>query len=163
MAKLTKPQRARLDKLATYLEKLPADYRYFEMMQWLAATTTTKARQYALKNGGVASCGTAACAAGHGPAAGVLMPDKFIRPRGRGFSIDWEGYARELFASDGRVFDWLFQGSWGFYDNHHYGAAARVRYALDRGGPPAGFSYAQAAWLPAYAPYRIDAKAPANA
>jgi hypothetical protein len=173
MAKLTKPQRARLDKLATYLERLPKRYRHFDMDQYIVSDDAEKVSQYALHNGGVPSCGTVACAVGHGPAAGILFKKEMVtRYSSGGWRVDWNAYSTLFLPadplsegrwSDERLFDWLFGDGWSLSDNHHYGAAARIRYLLAEGQPPAGFAKPGRAHQALYAPYRIDAKAPANA
>ncbi|WOF44329.1 hypothetical protein KNJ79_05200 [Sphingopyxis indica] len=131
--------RERLDKLATYLESLPEDYQHFEMSGYLFALdeeANEAEAHYAQHNGGVPSCGTAACAVGHGPAAGILMPECLITesPHVSGkFYVDWDDYSL-LFTgedcSNTPLWEWLFGGSWSYIDNHHRGAAARIRYVL---------------------------------
>ncbi|SKB62794.1 hypothetical protein [Sphingopyxis flava] len=124
--------RKRLDKLATYLESLPKSYEHFDMDSYLvpdhAAVQTVK--DYALHNGGVASCGTVACAVGHGPAAGIYVPPKMIFDDHR---VDWNSYSC-LFTGESGEFGprwyWMFGGGWDEVDNHHWGAAARIRYVL---------------------------------
>lgn len=161
MAKLTKANRARLEKLAAYLEGLPADYEHFDMGTWFEGAATNAAEiNYARHNGGIASCGTAACAAGHGPAAGVLVPPRFID--GRGW-VDWGSYCSLFVGENGSVLfqtpqhKWCFAASWSRSDDHHWGAAARIRYLLAHGEPPREFYSAGCCWLTFYAPYRIDA------
>lgn len=170
MSKLTKPQRARLDRLATYLEGLPADFAHFGMESWIdTGNDSVSAGHYALKNGGVASCGTSACAAGHGPAAGILVPKALveINKDERWADVDWIAYCR-LFTQDNDAHHWLFNGQWGAVDDHHWGAAARIRRLLDKGVPREFLLGAEcslhrfgADLVPLYAPYRIDAKATA--
>src|SRR5688572_23236132 len=138
---LTKAQRARLDKLATYLEGLPEDYVHFDMRDFIAGDDDNAAViHYARHNGGVQSCGTAACAAGHGPAAGVPVPPRLISAGG---FISWHSYCRLFTGSVEDTEDWCFSGAWGSADNSHYGAAARIRYLLDKGAPPEGFGSCQ--------------------
>jgi hypothetical protein len=161
MAKLTKAQRARLDKLATYLEGLPEDYEHFEMRTYFGRGGTRTAADYARNNGGLESCGTAACALGHGPAAGILVPPRLV---GHSF-VSWNDYAA-LFVGNYRsvFYDWLFADDWGKLDNTHWGAAARIRYLLAN-GLPADFCDDESIGAPfvkLYAPYRIDAKTPAR-
>jgi hypothetical protein len=121
--------RENLDKLATYLESLPADYEHFDMSRYLlipggigsiAAELAYGADPTILNN-----CGTAACALGHGPAAGIPAE---LEP---GYGIDWDQYAEENFTEDGNVHDWLFSSFWDGVDDTHQGAAARIRYILD--------------------------------
>jgi hypothetical protein len=147
--------RARLEKLAAYLESLPADYEHFDMIYWIEPINRERVLNYARHNGGVPSCGTAACAAGHGPAAGILFPEEFLA----GEDLNWGAYANFLVGGDSDIRYWCFAGNWAYYDNSHYGAAARIRYALDKGSPPEGIGYMPLKVLmPEYAPYRIDAK-----
>jgi hypothetical protein len=149
---LTRENRANLTKLATYLESLPANYKHFSMSSWVRAKNDAAEFRYARENGGVKSCGTAACAAGHGPAAGVLVPERFILS----YTVRWWSYAYNEFAGrDSTLMEWLFGGAWTRRgDNHHHGAAARIRYALDHGHAPDGFTEAHRKWLAVYAPYR---------
>lgn len=175
MSKLTKANRARLDKLATYLEGLPKRYRHFDMGVFLKDNGDADAVEaYALNNGGVNECGTIACAVGHGPAASVFFPRKLATALKMavhdcdiyGFRDAWTEYSALFAGPDGdagSAFHWAFGGEWEDFDNGHRGAAARIRYLLDHGTPPEGFRTARAMWRKAYAPYRIDAKAPANA
>lgn len=157
---LTTVRRARLEKLAAYLESLPENYRRFNMSSYIIPNNGSKAvLNYARKNGGVAECGTAACAVGHGPAAGILMPPRFTES---GFP-DWPGYSELFTGADSDLFDWLFSGVWQRIDNSHHGAAARIRYVLDTGGAPDDFCRPARHWREMYAPYRIDAKAKADA
>lgn len=162
MAVVTPARRSRLELLASYLEGLPVDYSHFGMSYWVLGSDDDKEAKYARHNGGVPSCGTAACAAGHGPAAGVLVPPRFVTQRG---GVDWEGYAREVFLGDGPyfVFSWLFSAGWDDEDNSHYGAAARIRYLLANDGPPPGYRYPSEEWVPIYASLRVDAKTSAHA
>jgi hypothetical protein len=159
---LTKAQRARLDKLATYLEGLPKNYRHFDMSDFFHAEDVEGENalelNYGLHNGGLPSCGAVACALGHGPAAGVLVPKKMTYAGG----VKWSLYGALFIGDDTRADSWLFCGSWTSVDNHHHGAAARIRYLLDKGEPPANFySFGGRRHRDLYAPYRIDAKAPA--
>jgi hypothetical protein len=161
---LTPARRVRLEKLATYLEGLPERYKHFDMSYWVIDSTGNAAEvEYARRNGGVTNCGTAACAAGHGPAAGVPVPPRFIETLWSNAEVNWGGYARALFAGSDANSDWLFAGAWQPIDNHHHGAAARIRYLLDKEGAPEGFAYPACKWMVLYAPYRIDAKAQADA
>lgn len=86
------------------------------------------------------------------------MPPRFIEYG----EVEWDEYAT-LFVKRGRGYTWCFSGLWSRCDNHHYGAAARIRYLLDKGSAPTGYNSPEARFLPRYAPYRIDHKAPANA
>jgi hypothetical protein len=134
---LTRTNRNRLAKLADKLESLPLRYKHFNMNIYIDYTNLQAARVYAQKNGGVNQCGTVACALGHGPAAGVFFPKTMIGDRYRfdfdSAGLDWRGYAT-LFIGDKTnqdpIWHWLFGGAWEGCDNHHYGAAARIRYVL---------------------------------
>lgn len=151
---LTAENRVNLEKLASYLESLPEDYQHFDMAWWVCSSSPTKVAKYARHNGGVASCGTSACAAGHGPAAGILVPPELICDG----VVIWDDYC-QLFVDDADGHRWCFGGCWADVDDHHYGAAARIRYLLDHEDPPANFLFGAEGFLSHYAPYRIDAKA----
>lgn len=147
---LTRAQRRNLDKLATYLESLPRDYRHFHMEEYLrqrARASDEAVTEYARHNGGVAQCGTVACAVGHGPAAGILFRRDELDEYGGALFPDWSVYSErfvpraELWARCEPEFDWAFGSAWSSADNHHWGAAARIRYLLKHGGPPEGFRW----------------------
>lgn len=115
------------------------------------------------------NCGTSACALGHGPAAGIPLAKSHIeKQRVNGASIvtgiKWGEYTKN-FLSCTTDMDWefLFGGMWSEYDNHHWGAAARIRFLLDNGGIPA----VKDEWggletmnkrraVKVYKPYRVD-------
>jgi len=124
--------RERLQQLANYLESLPKSYKHFGMTDYLEPSLDAEKslKDYALNNGGVASCGTAACAVGHGPAAGIYVPRHLIMAD---WAVDWNRYAL-LFTGQHHVMEslwhWMFSGAWDDVDNHHWGAAARIRYVL---------------------------------
>ena len=121
-------QEANLRKLAAYLLTLPADYPDFEMSDFTADKSTPA----------TVSCGTAACAVGHGPFAGVAP---------LGTETDWSAYSYRAFISRstaqswqvrvpaGNAWDWCFGGYWGETDNTVHGAAKRILWMLDRGVP----------------------------
>jgi hypothetical protein len=168
---LTPARRARLEKLAAYLEGLPKRYKHFEMSDYMGLPShDQRVVEYALKNGGVNKCETVACALGHGPAAGILVPRSMIFGRGKWRTVSWAKYG-DLFTGDyyrseeaSRLFRWCFGGEWQDVDNHHWGAAARIRYLLAHGTAPAEYDEkALPKWRKLYRPYRIDAKAPAEA
>lgn len=73
------------------------------------------------------SCGTVACAAGHGPSLGIIVDG----------CDGWIAYCDKAFGAPigEPSHDWLFSGSWGIYDNSPRGAAARINYALKQGIP----------------------------
>jgi hypothetical protein len=136
--------RSNLARLAAYLESLPLTYADFDMDDfidpWEEADPQLKVK-YALENGGVgAVCGTVACAVGHGPSAGMLFQkDEIISAEGDEGEPrpDWWAYGRRVFGltSGNPEFLWLFGAMWSDRDNTHRGAAARIRYYLDRGLP----------------------------
>lgn len=118
-------QRKNLIKLAEHLEQLPEDYRDFSMTEFYSGHD----RGYVIS--GFKYCGTAACALGHGPAAGIVTTkEEFFFTRDH---FDWLEYSRELFGLDpaSPEWDWLFSDSWTCVDNTHYGAAARIWSYLD--------------------------------
>jgi hypothetical protein len=171
---LTAQHRKNLLKLADYLESLPKDYKHFDMATFAShygnhdlpmpsdvmAAKSPKAF--------LADCGTVACAVGHGPAAGIAVkPDELLAStfggRKKVYDVAWGQYSGRVFGVDptkifsgsSRVFQFLFGGDWDDIDNHHYGAAARIRYFLDTGvaldvEPSARRKYA---------PYRLGSKA----
>jgi hypothetical protein len=154
-------QRQNLLKLADYLDSLPPDYQHFDMLfytehfgecEFDPDEAAAKGLQY-LEN-----CGTVACAVGHGPAAGVALNSNEKRRLahwGTPGAIAWGEYSRRAFYSRPSEFAFLFASDWAEFDNHHYGAAARIRYLLDRGDAPLSFrGYATSRIVELYAPYR---------
>lgn len=120
--KISGEQEANLRTLAAYLLTLPTDYPDFEMSDFvqvedldLRAIAHTPA------------CGTAACAVGHGPQAGI-KPVKGER---------WANYSERLsgliFGSD--AWEWCFAGDWHRTDNTVHGAAKRIGWLLENGLP----------------------------
>lgn len=83
-------------------------------------------------------CGTVGCAVGHAPFAGIRKwPTE-----------SWHSYVeRALGCSpfEGFDFDWCFASWWALVDNTPEGAALRIRYLLEHGGPPAWY-YGVALW-----------------
>lgn len=152
-------QRSNLLKLAAYLESLPKNYSHFDM-GWFAdhegdCELPMDAEVYAAKNPSefLNNCGTVACAVGHGPAAGIKVADEEFICRGQG--VNWHGYSRRAFGvgatSRFDAFSFLFGAQWDLIDNHHYGAAARIRYYLATGDYD---SDAGDHAIKRYAPYR---------
>lgn len=138
MGLLSKKAKNNLCQLATYLQSLPPDYKHFFMNHWFSGKDE---KGYWKGQKQVFECGTSACLAGHGPAAGIGMPLD-----SKGYRIyDWSGYARmELldFSScrnwDDRekldkVYNFLFTSHW---ESDHYDGAARIRSVLDHDGFP---------------------------
>lgn len=151
---LTEENRANLERLATYLESLPEDYEHFDMLVFVGQREGSALnflrdrmaeREYMRSNGGVENlgCGTVACALGHGPDAGILfreeeLPSKAAARYGSPLEDFWHVYAERFIGrntSSGYSirFDWLFGSAWRHSDNHHWGAAARIRCSLATG------------------------------
>lgn len=122
---LSDEQRANLAKLAAYLWTLPADYPDFEMSSF----TNDEERGDYKAQAYVATCGTAACACGHGPVAGIL-PES---------GETWPAYSYRAFiprlSPDPRPWDWCFGADWSDVDNTVHGAAARIEFMLKHGCP----------------------------
>lgn len=128
-------QRKNLLKLAAYLESLPANYKHFDMEGYADhrgdCDLPMDKDLYAAKKPHefLANCGSVACAVGHGPAAGIRLFPEEVKERWN--EVSWSRYADRAFGADDRgVFHFLFDGDWTDVDNHHYGAAARIRYYL---------------------------------
>lgn len=141
---LSPGRRVNLDKLATYLEKLPLRYKHFDMTDYIGAPDTPNIIfiDYAQHNGGLEKqpCGTVACAIGHGPAAGVYMSKALATDRsGWDMSPDWSTYSLRKFAPLGPEWDWMFDNNWSPVDNSHRGAAARIRFLLAGNSVPEDF------------------------
>lgn len=80
-------------------------------------------------------CGTAGCAVGHGPYAGIVkLP-----------SETWKQYTQRVFGSTesrslnlnnaSSFFRWIFSGGWEATDNTPVGAALRIDWFLEHGCP----------------------------
>lgn len=119
--------RENLARLATYLKSLPADTPKFQMDRYANNARGDEVPPYSLKE--EMECGTAACAAGYGPMAGIA-------PRQR---EGWNEYiTRTLIdTSLGHAFAWrwCFSCDWADIDNTPHGAAARIEYFLENGVP----------------------------
>ena len=145
-----------LEKLASYLENLPEDYQHFGMQTYVTPTDMAALKKYAENNGGVHTCGTSACALGHGPAAGILFPDddKFWERTQSAYLFDekgtpqwvdgpfrlpnWDAYCFEFFLPEDNnheLWSWCFGPSWSRIDDTPKGAAARIRYFLAKDVP----------------------------
>jgi len=130
MSELSEQQRANLTKLAAYLRTLPEDYPDFAMSQFVAG-----AYGQGFDPASVPECGTAACAAGHGPSAGVpFIPGE-----------TWAEYSFRAFVprededgNDWGDWDWCFGAGWASTDNTAHGAAARIEWFLKNGVPDDG-------------------------
>jgi hypothetical protein len=71
------------------------------------------------------TCGTVACAVGHGPFYGI--PKQAHE--------GWSVYAYRAFGAAGWLYGWLFNGAWLDRDNTARGAAKRIQIALEHGVP----------------------------
>lgn len=73
------------------------------------------------------NCGTIGCAAGHGPSAGLKGK------RGE----DWGEYCERVFgiSQNEDAWKWCFDCRWELADNTPEGAAARIRWMLEKGVP----------------------------
>jgi len=125
---LTQEQLTNLATLAVYLEKLPIDYQHFRMSTYYSGSND---EEYVVCEEPM-TCGSVACAVGHGPAAGICAPYP---------DIGWNDYAGlftgNIYASteSNACYNWCFSGRWAMIDDTHRGAAARIRYLLDKGVP----------------------------
>lgn len=131
--KPSREQRDNLTKLADFLESIPAEPQAshpvgFSMRTFVAYTDGE--REWFPERADYTRCGTVACAAGHGPAAGIpALPDE-----------SWDSYIRRAFgagliskANPSSLF--LFSAGWQDVDDTPQGAALRIRYALRHGIP----------------------------
>lgn len=123
---ITDEQRGNLAALAEYLESGPA--LRFDMARFAA-----DGERHEIDPEAMLRCGTAACALGHGPFAG--LPAKRQE--------EWKDYAFRVFGvgptdigSQSPAFLWMFGGAWAEIDNSPDGAAARIRWFLRNGVPP---------------------------
>lgn len=139
---LTQENLANLIKLAYYLESLPEDYAHFDMHNYFDLHTTKlsgypltlnhlEQYKYIKKQRTLQKCGAVACALGHGIAAGVAPPTyPYKHIEDVNIRIFWDDYEK-LFTNDNKlIYDFVFSSIWGEVDNHHYGAAARIRFLL---------------------------------
>ena len=80
----------------------------------------------------VTDCGTAGCAIGHGPYAGIPK----LAHEG------WWDYSYRAFGvTEDRAWDWCFNVGWYYHDNTPQGAARRIMYLVDHGAPPADWHH----------------------
>lgn len=77
----------------------------------------------------IPECGTVACAIGHGPKAGIPVPDD---------CESWHDYSESAFGLEhfGVEWAWCFSGDWVHVDNTPLGAAKRIRLLVNGGGIP---------------------------
>jgi hypothetical protein len=150
---ITQQQRDNLAILARYLESLPKGYKHFDMLDYVGENVDEELLyQYAKKNGGIKQlgCATVACAVGHGPAAGILVPERFLSITG----ILWFDYTALMFTRERELQYYLFAYYWSSSDNHPWGAAARIRCVLAEDAVPTDQCVAY------YAKYRITRARP---
>ncbi len=88
----TAAQRANLEALASYLEALPRNYRHFDIDFYHLDEDNCQVGPEAFKEEWLLRkhCGSAACAIGHGPYAGIPLKDDF----------SWRDYAIRVFGTD---------------------------------------------------------------
>lgn len=131
--------RDNLRKLADYLLALPEDYRNFDMNHYLVYYTRSVrppfTSPYDISKGALAECGTAACAAGHGPAAGIAAEAKETWPEYVSRTFVNSLWGGKYNADISRVWSWCFDSGWTPVDNTPQGAASRIYWYLDRGVP----------------------------
>lgn len=122
---ITPQQRANLQRLAAYLSTGQTAMR-FDMKAYCRSRN-----DYDVRPEKVDECGTAGCAAGHGPAAGIpVFEDE-----------TWFQYSRRCFIDaktntpEDTAWLWCFAGTWTKTDNTPQGAAARINWMLTHGVP----------------------------
>lgn len=136
---MNKTHRKNLKKLADYLWDLPRNYNHFDMGDFcviddpiLYMPIEPHETSCGIKE--LDYCGTAACAAGHGPSAGIKARK----------DEDWRQYVGRVFGcgdslpDDGfeyAAFEFLFDSYWNDVDNTPKGAAKRIYYFLENGLP----------------------------
>jgi len=116
--------RKRLAKLADFLDTVPEDQ--FGMSDF-------RFEDYCAKD--LRTCGTAGCAIGWAPAImHSAIVDRFRNERGR---IDFYDISNHYYNAPvgSMLFLFLFSGGWVDIDNTAKGAAARIRYFLEKGLP----------------------------
>lgn len=117
--------------LRDYLERLPEDYKDFEMLDFLV--NDTKALTYART--GEFPCGTPACAIGHGIAAGIRPEPQCFGNGNFDYDFCFHRYALQFVSNTAEcrtsLFEFLFGAWWHTFDNHHWGAAARISWVLN--------------------------------
>ena len=126
---ITETQENNLRILAEGLLNLPEDYSQFEMNTFLDydKESIDDGLLPIFATNDSLSCGTVACACGHGPSLGIpALP-----------SEDWEDYSYRVFGLNelSYQFEWCFSGVWENHDNTPHGAAYRILYMLDQGVP----------------------------
>jgi hypothetical protein len=154
--------RDNLCKLATYLQSLPKNYSHFDMREWYSDTGNDDLdEKYFTSQVTMKHCGTAACACGHGPAAGIPMPKElYDNFPAYGYS-ELLGQNLDVRTRPGiaEAHRWLFSGEWATYDDHHWSAAARIRFVLSEGKVP-GTNRSSYYDPKVYAGYKVDKRVP---
>lgn len=120
--------RENLEKLRDYLWSLPKNYTHFDMRTFYKsadAVPLVDSAQIARTPEYLDPCGTVACAAGHGPAAGIPVLDQ----------ENWPDYAWRVFKLSYAQWEWCFDPYWRRIDNTPHGAAARIDWLLRKGLP----------------------------
>jgi hypothetical protein len=130
-----------LNILADYLDALPEGYKEFDMM-FFGITSSGLLLDRPHEMFLYAHCGTAACALGHGPAAGIFPKSE---------DDDWDVYSKSMFGLTqySRTWEFCFGSDW---ENDPKLAAARIRHLLNFGVPKGfvdGSRYITSRWVPA--------------
>lgn len=123
---LSDAQRNNLSTLASYLERLPSNYKHFDMETFAYSEEHEEVPTSEIQNGKF-SCGTVACAVGHGPAAGITFCPSDLEPNGY---PGWLKYSERFVPSGSPEWIWCFSDEWAEFDNTPRGAAARIRHLL---------------------------------
>ncbi len=139
-------------RLARYLRGLPADYAQFEMLYFASITDGEFETQPDEAYDVTGSCGTVACAVGHGPAAGIAnLPSEAWEDYGlRVFGVGWLASGEDNLGRCLR-FDVLFSPYWHQIDNTPRGAAARILHCLQNPEPESLSSFYSMTDASAYA------------
>ena len=139
---VTQFQRDNLITLASYLQTVePPTFDmkgFFNPSPTLELTLNKKSKMWDYASAATEevyrTCGTVACAAGHGPLAGI-KPLK---------TETWLNYTKRVFGAHNGIYgseeyllwQWLFSMSWAFVDNTAKGAAARILWYIANGKVP---------------------------
>lgn len=118
-------QLANIERLANYLDQLPANYPHFDMEDWFHPASgmqfSTEADEIQasaeLRDPKIGSCG---CALGHTIAAGINPCN----------TKSWVMMAQRVYGITGSEFVKVFAGDLAFVDNTPKGAARRLRALL---------------------------------
>lgn len=128
--KLTRNRRANFEKLARYLLKTyprNSEYPSFRMESFY----TTIGSLWLTDS----ECNTAACALGHGPAAGIGRMS--MKPSHLFDNFRWHAYSDRHFINSAveHAWRWCFSSDWEGVDDTPRGAAKRILYMLKYGVP----------------------------